>query len=188
MTMSAGDTRKELLIGAGSSRVKKLFMNGREQWSNLVTLDINADHGPDVVWNLEDLPLPFADGEFDEIHAYEVLEHTGQQGDYVFFFAQFSDFWRILKPGGCLFGTCPSRTSPLAWGDPSHKRIVQAENFVFLDQREYVKQVGNTAMSDFRNIYRADFEVEHVAERDDTFAFVLRAVKPSRIVPPARRA
>jgi hypothetical protein len=40
-------------------------------------------------------------------------------------------------------------------------------------------------MSDFRNIYRADFEVAHVADKDGTFAFVLKAVKPSRIVVPA---
>jgi len=173
---------KELLAGAGSSRDKKIIINGRNEWNNLVTLDINADHKPDVVWNLEDLPLPFAADEFDEIHAYEVLEHTGQQGDYKFFFAQFSELWRILKPSGFLIGTCPSLNSPWAWGDPSHKRIVQPENFVFLDQREYVKQVGITAMSDFRYIYKADFERVYLSDENGAFTFVLKAIKPSRIV------
>lgn len=186
--MSNPANYKELLVGAGSSRVKKLFFDGRNEWSNLVTLDINADHQPDAVWNLEDLPLPFGDDEFDEIHAYEVLEHTGQQGDYIFFFAQFSELWRILKPGGFLFGSCPSRNSPWAWGDPSHKRIVQPENFVFLDQREYIKQVGITTMSDFRYIYRADFESVHLNDNGNTFTFGLKAVKPSRIVMPKREA
>jgi hypothetical protein len=96
MIMPATANSRELLIGAGSSRVKKLFKDGRNQWGNLVTLDINADHQPDIVWNLEDLPLPFANDEFDEIHAYEVLEHTGQQGDYVFFFAPAR---RAIPPG-----------------------------------------------------------------------------------------
>lgn len=176
---------KELLIGAGSSRVKKLAMEGRREWVNLVTLDINAAHNPDVTWNLEDLPLPFADNEFDEIHAYEVLEHTGQQGDYVFFFAQFSEFWRVLKPGGSLMGTCPSRNSVWAWGDPSHKRLVQPENLAFLDQAEYVQQVGVTAMSDFRYLYKADFVRKYVMDDDNSFSFVIQAVKPSRIVTPA---
>lgn len=176
---------KELLIGAGSSLVKKMSVNDRPDWSDLVTLDINADHQPDIVWNLEQMPLPFADDKFDEIHAYEVLEHTGQQGDYVFFFAQFAELWRILKPGGHLIGTCPSRHSPWAWGDPSHKRIVQPENFVFLVQPEYTRQVGNTPMSDFRYIYKADFDCIRMTDDNTVFSFILKAVKPSRITLPA---
>lgn len=178
---SSTNNYKELILGVGSSRVKKLVVNGRNDWTNLVTLDINADHHPDIVWDLEALPLPFADNEFDEIHAYEVLEHTGQQGDYKFFFSQFSEFWRILKPGGYLIGSCPSRNSPWAWGDPSHKRVIQAENLVFLDQSEYVKQVGITPMSDFRYIYHADFECIYRADDDTSFTFAVRAVKPSRL-------
>ena len=177
---------KELLIGAGSNHVKKIIMNQRSEWTDLTTLDINAEHKPDVVWNLEHLPLPFADNQFDEIHAYEVLEHTGQQGDYVFFVAQFSEIWRVLKPGGYLMGTCPSRNSPWAWGDPSHKRIVQPESLVFLDQSEYIKQVGITPMSDFRYIYKADFVRIHIADDNNAFSFVIQAVKPSRIVNPVK--
>ena len=54
------------------------------------------------------LPLPFDNDTFDEIHAYEVLEHVGKQGDYIFFFAQFSDLYRILKPNGLLVAMSPS--------------------------------------------------------------------------------
>ena len=151
-----------------------------DQWSALTTLDINSDHGPDVVHDLEQLPLPFADDAFDEIHAYEVLEHTGRQGDYRFFFAQFSDFWRVLKPGGYLCGSVPLPNSPWAWGDPSHTRIVSGQSFVFLDQTEYTRQVGKTAMSDFRHIYSADFSVEVAAERDPCLFFALKAHKPAR--------
>jgi SAM-dependent methyltransferase len=173
----------ELLIGCGMRRVKILYVNNRTQWSNLVTLDINERHKPDVVWDLNDVPLPFPDDAFDEIHAYEVLEHVGRQGDYEFFFAQFSDFWRILKPRGVLIGTCPLPSSVWAFGDPSHTRIVQKENFVFLDQAEYTAQVGKTPMSDFRHIYKADFARVHVSEMGESLGFVLAAVKPSRIAP-----
>ena len=131
-----------------------------------------------MVWDLTcPFGLPFDENVFDEVHAYEVLEHTGTQGDYKFFFWQFSDFWRVLKPGGHLLATCPSRHSAWTWGDPSHTRILQKEQLVFLSQAQYEKQVGNTSMSDFRNIYKADFEVVWAHEDNDTFRFILKALK-----------
>jgi SAM-dependent methyltransferase len=171
----------ELLIGCGGNHAKKLALNGRAHWTSLTTLDINPHHHPDLLWDLTRLPLPLEDNAYDEIHAYEVLEHTGAQGDYRFFFAQFSEFWRILKPGGVLIGTCPSRLSPWAWGDPSHTRVIQPEHFIFLDQAQYIAQVGKTAMSDFRWIYQGDFSVVHARDDGQLVQFALRAVKPSRI-------
>ena len=173
---------RELLIGCGASRVKRLSADNDPHWKQLTTLDINPEHAPDVVWDLTETRLPFDDDSFDEIHAYEVLEHTGGQGDYKFFFAQFSDFWRILKPGGLLVGTSPAFDSPWAWGDPSHTRIVNRESLTFLDQSEYERQVGITAMSDFRYLYQADFQLLAATVRDESFQFILRAIKPSRIV------
>lgn len=184
----------ELLLGAGSSRTRRLARDGRGKWhlrtiegpgawSELVTLDHNADHQPNVLHDLEELPYPFNDDTFDEIHAYEVLEHTGQLGDWRFFFAQFSELWRILKPRGVLAATCPSYRSPWAFGDPSHKRVLTSGSLVFLDQAEYRRQVGVTAMSDFRFCYRADFLPVAIAEDDSNLVFVLEAVKPSRWLP-----
>jgi predicted SAM-dependent methyltransferase len=174
---------KELLIGCGASKEKKVFFQDRKEWSELVTLDINPDHKPDVVWDLTKLPLPFEDNTFDEIHAYEVLEHTGTQGDYRFFFAQWSEFWRILKPTGTFFGTCPDWRSEWAWGDPSHTRVIQKEQFMFLDQTKYQRQIGVTAMSDFRYIYQADFTILQAETKESNLMFVLQAVKPSRWKP-----
>lgn len=172
-------TKKELLIGCGSKWDKRLTCDGSKEWSNLTTLDYNADHKPDLVWDLmapEVLPQTWVD-EFDEIHAYEVLEHLGQQGDYRLFFRQFQAFWRVLKPNGHLLATCPSRNSVWALGDPSHTRILVKENLVFLSQQAYADQVGKTPMSDFRHIYKANFEPVFIDEGDDTFQFVLRAIK-----------
>lgn len=169
--------KKELLIGCGSNLSKRLTCDGTQAWSSVTTLDYNNDHKPDVVWDLMTLPLPFNPNTFDEIHAYEVLEHTGAQGDYKFFFAQFSEFHRILKPNGHLLATCPSRHSVWAYGDPSHTRIMQKEQLIFLSQERYKAGVGKTSMSDFRNIYKADFEIVHVDENEETFQFVLKAIK-----------
>lgn len=167
---------KELLIGCGSSREKRIHMRGQEEWQGLVTLDINADHKPDIVWDLNVMPLPFEDNTFDEIHAYEVLEHCGSQGDYKFFFRQFEEFYRILKPNGKFFASVPAPSSVWAWGDPSHTRIFPKEWLTFLRQKSYEEQVGKTSLSDFRYLYRADFEPVMVKEREDTLHFVIEAI------------
>ncbi len=188
----------ELLIGCGSNRDKKLKPPGHEEWANLTTLDNNREHKPDWVGDLLIPPFkpydmegyfifsedqyklvgcPIPDNSFDEIHAYEVLEHTGAQGDYEFFFAQFEEFWRILKPGGLLCATVPSWRSEWAWGDPSHTRVITPGTLAFLSQKEYVSQVGKTAMSDFRYLYKADFDILHSICDDVSHVFVLRAVK-----------
>lgn len=164
---------RELLIGCGSNRAKKLNVGGRAEWSSLTTLDCNSDHNPDVVHDLNVIPLPFDDESFDEIHGYEVLEHCGTQGDWKFFFAQWSDFWRILKPGGYFLGTVPLPTSVWAWGDPSHTRVLPKECLTFLSQRAY-EQVGTTAMSDFRFCYSADFEIVHLYEGEHCLEFGLQ--------------
>lgn len=130
---------------------------------------------------------------WDEIHAYQVLEHLGQQGDAHAFLAQFAELWRILKPGGYLVAEVPSRKSAWLWGDPSHRRVICHESLSFLDQQQYILQCDGpertrTAMSDFRNLYRADFQLIQQVDNGVDFAFVLQAIKPSRWVNPHGKA
>jgi SAM-dependent methyltransferase len=170
----------ELLIGCGNAREKTIHM-GRPEWDGLVTLDIDPNCNPDVEWDLERLPLPFGDNHFDSISAYETLEHTGRQGDWRFFFAQFSEFWRILRPGGMLFASVPSHGSIWMWGDPGHSRVINQGTLAFLDQSEYTKQIGVTHLTDYRHVYRADFHPVTGMIEGDEFRFVLSAIKPARI-------
>lgn len=174
--------RRDLLIGCGGRRDKQVLAPGEpKEWGELTALDINPDHKPDVVWDLNERPLPFGDDTFDSIRAFEVLEHLGRQGDYRTFFAEWEEWWRILKPGGHIIGTSPHWSSAWAWMDPGHTRAMGPELLTFLIQPEYTKQVGKTPMSDYRFCYRADFDVVQCAVVDGVFQFGLRAVKPSRI-------
>ena len=171
----------QILIGCGSRRDRLFTPDGKSEWTDLKTLDRNADHKPDIVWDLENVPYPFEDNSCDEVHAIEVLEHIGDQGDFRTFFSQFSEFWRILKPGGFLCASCPSLTSRWLWGDPSHRRVIAPESLTFLIQPQYTRQVGTTPMSDFRDVYKADFDLVYSDDDEQNFRFILMAVKPSRI-------
>lgn len=168
---------KELLLGCGAKQAKDIVTNGTAEFINPVKLDINPDHKPDVVWDLNIRPLPFQDNEFDEIHAYEVLEHIGKQGDYKGFFAEFEEYHRILKSNGLLVASVPMWNSVWAWGDPSHVRVINSGTIVFLSQKQYQAQIGRTPMTDFRYMYKADFDIEGMQESDDRFYFILKAIK-----------
>lgn len=169
----------QLLIGCGNRRHKRLGFD--QEWAGLVTMDHDPNCGADIVHDLECYPWPIAADSCDEVHAYEVLEHLGRQGDYRSFFATFGEIYRVLQDGGTLFATCPSRISPWAWGDPSHTRLIQCEHLVFLDQTEYARQIGKTAMTDFRWLWRGDFELLQSVDDGDDHKFALKAHKPARV-------
>jgi predicted SAM-dependent methyltransferase len=172
--------RKELVLGCGSRIKKDLYLQYFQEFENPVTLDINPDHKPDIVHDLRVHPLPFFDNEFDEIHVYDVLEHLAYQGDYEFFFKEFNEYWRILKRGGHIFGSVPQIGTKWAMGDPSHKRVIQAENLAFLSQ-DFYKQVGTTKCSDFRYIYKANFKIVYQEYKNETLLFIMEAIKNESI-------
>ena len=170
----------ELLIGCGNSRLKKFWIDGGPEWDGLVTIDHDPNCGADIIHELEAYPWPLEDESFDNAYAFDVLEHLGRQGDYRSFFATFAEIYRILKPGGHLVAKCPSWNSKWAWGDPSHTRIVSEATLVFLDQQQYAAQVGKTPMTDFRWLWKGDFEMVAADDNGNDFKFALKAHKPAR--------
>lgn len=171
---------RELLIGCGNSRAKKLSFDDNWQWQDLTTMDHDPNCGADIVHDLDRTPWPVADDAFDEVHAYEVLEHLGQQGDFRSFFAHFGEIYRVLKDGGIICATVPVWNDVWAWADPSHRRVIAPQTLVFLDQTQYAAQVGKTAMTDFRWLWKGDFEPIAAEVVGGCFKFALKAHKPVR--------
>src|ERR1700677_377234 len=197
----------ELLLGCGYRWDKIAKAPGKlAEWDDLVTLDINPDCKPDLQCDLNDpywccRPLTsrgeravakyiddktcvnneLHENYFSEVHAYEVLEHLGQQGDITSFFHAFDNIYRILIPNGLLFATCPSIRSNWLWGDPGHRRVIQKESLIFLDQSQYTLQIGKTPMSDYRNTWKSDFQILSSTDDGQFHRFVLQAIKPARI-------
>ena len=192
----------ELLLGCGFSRKKLLGLPGVPlEWKDLVTLDNNEACKPDLRCDLDYFDVVgqwlikhvfsehgykattvnghmLKDNYFDEVHAYEVLEHLGQQGDAAAFFACFSNIHRILRNNGVLFATVPSRYSAWLWGDPSHRRVICAESLAFLSQEVIAKnRAQGTAMSDFSALWTRDFKVLSAQDNHTSFIFCLQAIK-----------
>ena len=179
---------KALMIGSGfflpTRKIVPLGVELEEpEW---VTLDNNPECKPDILFDLESIErcvtvpenrLPVADETFEEIHAYQVLEHFGRQGDFRGFFSTFREFWRILKPSGLLYGDTPALNSPWVWGDPGHTRIISEQSLSFLTRRAY-EELGKTTSTDYRKLVEPNYWlILHSQIEGDRYAFVLKKVE-----------
>lgn len=170
-------------MGCGERWVKDLWFGDDKEWKHLVAVDFLDVHKPHAVVDVSHLPLPFKDNTFDEIHAYDVLEHLAPQGDFMHFFAEFNEYHRILKPGGFLFASCPWWQGTWAWGDPGHTRVIQPETLSFLTEKHY-EQLGRTKSSDYRPLIKGYWDAvylnieraEGAPPTEGNFQFALRAV------------
>lgn len=166
---------RNLLLGAGNDRRKKVDLTQKHEWEGeLVTLDMNPDCNPTMVWDLENRPLPFEDESFDEIGAYDVLEHWGRQGDWRGWFDEMAEYHRLLKPGGLMSIVVPVGGDALA--DPGHTRFFHRNHFGFLNQAAYDEALEKQMpMTDYRWYWKLNFDIDFLEEIEDHhLAVILR--------------
>lgn len=90
---------------------------GFNKLPDAINLDAYSVCEPDVVWDLNQTPLPFDDNSIDTITAFHVFEHL------VEWWPCFVDCARILKPMGLLRMAVPhsSSTSANTYRDHHHE-------------------------------------------------------------------
>jgi len=107
---------KRLNLGCG-----RCIKSKEKGWINL---DSKKLEGVDVIHNIEKLPLPFNDNEFDDILCQDILEHV----EYI---PVLKDLHRILKKGGIIRIRVPHFTSRNNFIDPTHKKMFSVKTFDF---------------------------------------------------------
>ncbi len=123
---------------------KKLNLGcGQDIKKDWVNLDSAKLPGVDVVQDIEKLPLPFKNEEFEEILCQDILEHTN-------YILVLKDLHRILKPSGKLIIRVPHFTSRNNFVDPTHKKLFSVHTFdFFVKNAAFPKAVERDYYFDF---------------------------------------
>ncbi len=110
----------------GNAGVDVMNLNigcGRVHRAGAVNLDISPDVGADVVHDLNCLPWPFHDGQFEQIYAYDVLEHVNDVPRVL------EEIHRVSRPGALLHVTVPHFSSANAFTDLTHRHYFSWRSF-----------------------------------------------------------
>lgn len=89
--------------------------SGRKYLADAVNLDVTADTNPDVVHDLNRMPWPFPTGSFDQVLAYDVIEHLDD------LIAVMEQIHRVCRPGAVVKITVPHYSCANAFTDPTHR-------------------------------------------------------------------
>lgn len=85
--------------------------------------------------NLAVEPIPYAEGEFASVSAYDFLEHVPRilptpdgRGTVFPFIRLMDEIWRVLQPGGRFYALSPAYPHPAAFTDPTHVNILTGQS------------------------------------------------------------
>lgn len=105
-------------------------------------------------------PIPFDDGVFDSVSAYDFLEHVPRvlpradgRGTRFPFVELMNEVWRVLKDGGRFYGYTPAYPHPEAFQDPTHVNILTLGSHVYFTRPDFKARMYG---------FHGDFSVERV--------------------------
>ena len=104
-------------------KTKKLVLgHAGKKTTDAITVDIEPLHHPDIVHDLNVVPYPFADNQFQEIVCHHVLEHLND------LFPVMKELHRICAPSGMIYIEVPHHSSWFA-KTPEHKLLFNYFSF-----------------------------------------------------------
>jgi len=118
MEQGTGGTKMRLNLGCGAFPIADGINHDIVAHSDYV----------DTVWNLDKMPWPWENEEFEGIIAKAVLEHL-----HWTLLESINECWRILKPGGHLYVKVPCWDSYVSHQDPTHRWFYAPRVFEYFD-------------------------------------------------------
>jgi SAM-dependent methyltransferase len=111
--------------------INKSILNlgcGRKVFPDAVNLDVTPRTNPDVVHDLNQVPWPFADDSFNELRAYDILEHLDD------LLSVMEEVHRVCKAGATVKITVPHYSSSNAFTDPTHRHFFSLCSFDYFTE------------------------------------------------------
>lgn len=102
--------------------------SGQKYMPGAVNVDLTKDTNPDVVHDLNIRPWPFDASSFDEVHAYDVIEHLDDVLKTI------EEMHRVCRPGGRVVVVVPHFSSDGAFTDPTHRHYFGARTFDYMTE------------------------------------------------------
>lgn len=97
---------------------------GKKKREGRIGIDWDPESNADVHHNLEKLPWPFPDNQFDRVVCSHILEHLSDPVNTL------HEVHRICRPGAHIEIVTPHYSSLDSWNDPSHKYHFGLDAFV----------------------------------------------------------
>jgi SAM-dependent methyltransferase len=104
--------RRVLDIGCGTNKTP-----------GALGMDVNPRTDADVIHDLDDLPYPFADDQFDEVIGRHVIEHVRDPMGVM------AELHRITRAGGIVKLVAPHWTNPDWASDLTHRNHLSSYSF-----------------------------------------------------------
>ena len=135
-TTVAATSRRILDIGCGVNKV-----------AGAIGMDANPRTDADVIHDLDDLPYPFPDDQFDEVVGRHVIEHVRDP------LAVMIELHRITKHGGLVRLVAPHWTNPDWATDLTHRNHLNSYSFRNLTDERAVFPFYTTVRFRQRRVY-----------------------------------
>ncbi|MBR9706713.1 methyltransferase domain-containing protein [Candidatus Pacearchaeota archaeon] len=108
---------------------------GIDKKAGYVNIDRSDQVNPDLVWDLEETPLPFEDNSITEVVANHVFEHLYN------FVPLMHDLRRICVPGAKIKIKVPFYSTWGQYNDPTHVRFFSPFTFNYFQKGNYSHEV-----------------------------------------------